>query len=165
MGLKLPDILLIHFLLPHATAPHFLETTSLVAGLTLPLVTRRLPIITTSIFVDPHLRLGIRKPYFFEHSLSPPALHYSWLAPRLSLCLALLPLCIMIIILLTVKAANPNFFEHSLSPPALHYSWLALRLPTITSCIFIDPHLRLGRRKHYFFEPSSLRHRSHTTAG
>ena len=37
MGLMLPDILLIDFLLPRATAPHFFENTSLVAGLTLPL--------------------------------------------------------------------------------------------------------------------------------
>ena len=47
MGLKLPNILLIHFLLPHATAPEFLENTSLVAGLTLLLVTLRLPITTS----------------------------------------------------------------------------------------------------------------------
>ena len=38
MGLMLPDLLLIHFLLPRATALHFLEYTSLVTSPTLQLV-------------------------------------------------------------------------------------------------------------------------------
>lgn len=38
MGLMLPDLSLIYFLLPRATALHFFENLSLVPGHTLPLV-------------------------------------------------------------------------------------------------------------------------------
>lgn len=133
----------------------FLENHSLVTCLTLPLVTLRLPIISTCMQSDPHLRLGIRKTQFLYHSLTSPALHYRWLTHRLPLCSAHLPLCIMILMLSTVEETCNQFFEHSLPPPALHYRWLAQRLPIITTFMLIDPHLRLGRRNHYFFEHSS----------
>ena len=62
----------------------------------------------------------------------------------------------MTFMLSTVKEAYHKFFEPYLSPPALHYSWLALRLPIITTFVLYDPHLRLGRRNHYFLETIHL---------